>query len=328
MDALSFTTQSATSGQAACSAHQPKEGRLEYGETMMLSDCPLPLHGRSEAVANNGGTNTTQAASTVAPHRAISRACPSRSSSTSPLNSSPGLDLYFVGNLEARPFSFPCQHCSPPYSALPLTRSDCPRSSLSPPPLAPFRHTLMPLVWHTIVIRTRNICHASAPAQELRHALIRSTSPQRSRRSSSPYPITLVSTPPPLHPWDGRLHTDKYIDLDQSFLLTLLRSMHLSYTHQLEYLYWSAEAVPNPPSAAGRASLRSLEVDGRTFYHGHQVWRLERLESLKMVRYESTLLPIGARVVFEAQAGGVAGVIGELPEGWRLRRCESRSGSS
>ncbi len=106
----------------------------------------------------------------------------------------------------------------------------------------------MPLVWHTIVIRTpQHLPRLSTLLKSYDTLSIRSTSPQRSRRSSSPS-LDNVGLRHPL-PYIRAIVVcipDKYIDLDQSFLLTLLRSMHLSHTRQLEYLYWSAEAVPNP----------------------------------------------------------------------------------
>ena len=212
--------------------------------------------------------------------------------------------------------SFPCEHASPPYTGLNLDRAGSALSSLLSLSAASraFRNTLLPLVWHTIVIRTPQ--HLPRLA-----ALLKSYDTLSLRSHSPPSSSTGRRDPSPRHSNQGSREgagvrhplphirsiivsiPDKYSELDQAFLLTLLRSMHLTETRQLEHLSWSAEAVPNPAIwALVGPSLRSLEVDGRTFYQGHRGWgALERLQSLKMVGYESTLLPSGVVAVFQAQ---------------------------
>ncbi|KIS72056.1 uncharacterized protein UMAG_00478 [Mycosarcoma maydis] len=230
---------------------------------------------------------------------------------------------------DVRPTGFGCKHAFPPYASLISTGSELSALMSLSSVTRSFRNTLVPLIWHTIVIRTPQ--HLPRLA-----TLLKSYDTLSIRSGSPPQPRSSLHTREPKDDFhDARLRhplphirsiviavPDKYMDLDQSYLLTLLRSMHLSQTQQLEHLAWSAEAVPNPAIwALLGPSLRSLELDGRTFYHGHAAMSgLERLESLTMVGYESTLLPRGVVAVFQAQAraDGIeasAGEIHELPEG-------------
>ncbi|TKY90709.1 hypothetical protein EX895_000707 [Sporisorium graminicola] len=202
-----------------------------------------------------------------------------------------------------------------------------------------FRNTLVPLIWHTIVIRTpQHLPRLAALLRSYDTLSVRSTSPQQRRRSSSPTSRLAFTEGVGLrHPCPHIRSIvvsipDKYMDLDQSYLLTLLRSLDLARTQQLEHLYWSAEAVPNPAiwPLLG-PSLKSLELDGRTFYQGHRgMAGLECLESFKMVGYESTLLPSGVVALFQAQsiADGMQGVqVTELPEGAELEERRNRGES-
>lgn len=218
---------------------------------------------------------------------------------------------------DVRPPTFPCKHSFPPYTALSPTSSDLHALlSLSSASKA-FRNTLVPLIWHTIVIRTpQHLPRLAALLQSYDTLSVRSTSPHQRRRSSTPTYPTLRHPLPHMRSLVVSI-PDKYMDLDQAYLLTLLRSMDLAHTQQLEHVYWSAEAVPNPAVWALLApSLRSLELDGRTFYQGHRgMAGLERLESFKMVGYESTLLPSGVVAVFQARGGGEVREVKEVPEG-------------
>lgn len=208
---------------------------------------------------------------------------------------------------------FPCKHCSPPYTALaPAGSSIAALLSLSSASRS-FRNTLLPLIWHTIVIRTpQHLPRLSALLKNYDTLSVRSLSPSSGplRTSSSPSPTPDPSKVGLRHPLPHIKSIiisipDKYLDFDQSFLLSLLRSLHLTRTQQLEHLSWSAEAVPNPaiwPLLS--PSLKSLEVDGRTFYQGHKgIAGLERLESLRFTGYESTLLPNGVVALLKGDRG-------------------------
>lgn len=237
--------------------------------------------------------------------------------------------------------TFPCKHCSPPSTGLaPAGTSIASLLSLSSTSRA-FRNFFAPLIWHTIVIRTpQHLPRLSALLKNYDTLSVRSLSPSSTRRrdSTSPSPISHSDTeklglntsegPGLRHPLPHIKSIivsipDKYLDFDQTYLLTLLRSMHLSRTEQLEHLYWSAEAVPNPAMwPLLGPSLKSLQVDGRTFYQGHNgMAGLDKLESLSFTGYESTLLPSGVVAFFRAQSfrvsegGGDEGEVREIPEG-------------
>lgn len=232
----------------------------------------------------------------------------------------------FHSSTEVRPAAFPCEHAFPPYASLLPNSSDLHALlSLSSSNRA-FRNTLVPLVWHTIVIRTpQHLPRLAALLKSYDTLSVRSTSPQRHRKSSLPSSDLMAGGLRHPLPHIRSIHVsmpDKYMDLDQSYLLTLLRSMHLSQTYQLDHLHWSAEAAPNPAIWSVLApSLKSLELDGRTFYQGHRGMEgLERLESFKMVGFESKLLPSGAVGVFWRQRRDEGGVgeeeeLREVPEG-------------
>ncbi len=115
------------------------------------------------------------------------------------------------------------------------------------------RNTLVPLIWNTIIIRTpQHLPRLASLFKKYDTLSIRSTSPSATRRASSP-PLL----PSPSYEQSASLRhplphirriivsvPDKYMDLDQTFLLTLLRSMHLSRTQQLEHLSWSQKLYP------------------------------------------------------------------------------------
>ncbi|GAC93306.1 hypothetical protein PHSY_000871 [Pseudozyma hubeiensis SY62] len=235
-------------------------------------------------------------------------------------------DVPLHSSTEMRPAAFPCEHSFPPHTSLLPSGSNLHALlSLSSSNRA-FRNTLVPLVWHTIVIRTpQHLPRLAALLKSYDTLSVRSTSPQRHRKSSIPSSDLLAGGLRHPLPHIRSIHIsipDKYMDLDQSYLLTLLRSMHLSQTHQLDHLHWSAEAAPNPAIWSVLApSLRSLELDGRTFYQGHKGMEgLERLESFKMVGFESTLLPSGVVGVFWRQRRDEGGKgedqeLREVPEG-------------
>ncbi|SPO20152.1 uncharacterized protein UTRI_00548_B [Ustilago trichophora] len=234
---------------------------------------------------------------------------------------------------------FPCAHANASYTPLCTLTTPLPSTlvALSSASVA-FRNTLAPLIWHTVVIKTpQHLPRLAALLSNYDTLSTRSSSPSATRRNSSP--TSPSSTTSELEPTSrssdvGLRHPlpnlksivvsipDKYPDLDQSFLISLLRSMSLAQTHQLQHLYWSAEAAPHPAiwTLVG-PSLRSLEVDGRTFYHGHKGWAgLERLESLRLVGYESTLLPGGVVALLQGQRGVNGGdkgkmLVREVPEG-------------
>ncbi|CBQ67888.1 conserved hypothetical protein [Sporisorium reilianum SRZ2] len=220
---------------------------------------------------------------------------------------------------DVRPASFACKHSFPPYAPLSPASADLHALLTLSSATKSFRHTLVPLVWHTVVIRTpQHLPRLAALLQSYDTLCVRSTSPQQRRRSS------FAEAPALRHPLPHIRSIvvaipDKYMDVDQTYLLALLRAMDLAHTRQLEHVSWSAEAVPNPAiwPLLG-PSLKSLELDGRTFYQGHRgMAGLERLESLTMVGYESTLLSSGVVKVFRAQSVGdaVEGEVSEVPEG-------------
>lgn len=236
--------------------------------------------------------------------------------------------------------SFPCAHANAPYTPLctPTTPFPSTLVALSSASVA-FRNTLAPLIWYTLVIKSpQHLPRLAALLKNYDTLSTRSSSPSATRQNSSPTSPSLITTSELEHrsrSSDVGLRNplsniksivvsipDKYPDLDQSFLISLLRSMSLPQTHQLQHLYWSAEAAPHPAIWTLVApSLRSLEVDGRTFYHGHKGWAgLERLESLRLVGYESTLLPGGVIALLQGQHGVNGGgeskvLVREMPEG-------------
>lgn len=157
-----------------------------------------------------------------------------------------------------------------------------------------FHNTLVPLIWHTLTIRTpQSLPRLSTLLASYDTMSLRSLGEEGGLRHPLGHIRSIVVAVP-----------DKYAELDQTYLLALLRAMDLPRTGQVEHLAWSAECAPSPalwPLLA--KSLRSLEVDGRMFYQGHSGWAaLKRLEVLKMTGYDSTLLPRGAVEVMRARA--------------------------
>lgn len=229
--------------------------------------------------------------------------------------------------------TFPCKHCSPPYTALlPAGSSITPLLSLASASRT-FRNILTPLVWHTIVIRTPQ--HLPRLATLLKNydclslsSTRRSFSPASPPQSQSPVEFGLRHPLPHIRSIAVSI-PDKYLDFDQTYLLTLLRSM----PEQVEHLYWSAEAPPNPTVwLLLGPSLRGLEVDGRLFHQGHKgMAGLKRLETLRFTGYESTLLPAGVVALFQAQSlataeiGEGVGEVREIPEGYEEQRGRQES---
>ncbi|SPO21071.1 uncharacterized protein UTRI_00548 [Ustilago trichophora] len=236
--------------------------------------------------------------------------------------------------------SFPCAHAHAPYTPICTPTTPLPSTlvALSSASVA-FRNTLAPLIWYTLVIKSpQHLPRLAALLKNYDTLSTRSSSPSATRQNPSPTSPSSTKTSESEHRFrssDVGLRNplsniksivvsipDKYPDLDQSFLISLLRSMSLPETHQLQHLYWSAEAAPHPAIWTLVApSLRSLDVDGRTFYHGHKGWAgLERLESLRLVGYESTLLPGGVVALLQGQHGVNRGgeskvLVREMPEG-------------
>lgn len=226
--------------------------------------------------------------------------------------------------------TFPCKHCSPPYTALlPAGSSITPLLSLASASRT-FRNILTPLVWHTIVISTPQ--HLPRLATLLKNYDCLSLSSTRRSfsfasppQSQSPVEFGLRHPLPHIRSIAVSI-PDKYLDFDQTYLLTLLRSI----PEQVEHLYWSAEAPPKPAVwLLLGPSLRGLEVDGRLFHQGHKgMAGLKRLETLRFTGYESTLLPAGVVALFQAQSLATA----EIGEGVRntggIRRTKRTTGKS
>ncbi|ETS63724.1 hypothetical protein PaG_02034 [Moesziomyces aphidis] len=182
-----------------------------------------------------------------------------------------------------------------------------------------FHNTLVPLIWHTLTIRTpQTLPRLSSLLAAYDTMSLRSRLGQEGglRHPLGHIRSIVVALP------------DKYAELDQTYLLALLRAMDLPRTRQVEHLAWSAECAPSPalwPLLA--KSLRSLEVDGRMFYQGHSGWAsLEGLEVLRMTGYDSTLLPKGAVEVIRARADSMLqDLVSEVPKEQVLQRVPRRT---
>lgn len=192
--------------------------------------------------------------------------------------------------------SFPCRHEHRPYTAsLPSGKNFNALVSLSS--ASPrFRNTLLPLIWHTIVV-TSNGCIPRLQTLFKAYDTLETLSNSRLLHPQAHIRSIVVALP------------DNVENLSPTYYLPFLRSMDLPRTRQIEHLSWSALEA-HPPSVLWSVigpSLKSLEVDGHTFYLGNKEWaKLQRLEVLKMTGYESSLLPTGVVGFFQAQCLGPA----------------------